>query len=208
MSVMPWYLWVGLFIFIGSVIWRVACLYINVPWPFWLSWVLHNPYMLVFCHPATIVKRMEGSSLADVLEIGCGAGRVLVPFAQLNPNCRFIGLDLQLRMIRKAEKLVKKTKLQNVEILQGDIRHRPFANRSFDLIYMVTVLGEIPARKQVIRDVCRLLKSGGRFSVTEVIPDPCYQTIGSVRRLFDRLGMVEESVEKGLLSYTITFVKN
>jgi ubiquinone/menaquinone biosynthesis C-methylase UbiE len=48
----------------------------------------------------------------------------------------------------------------------------PFADAAFDVVFMVTMLGEVPDRATAIREVARILRPGGRFSSTEAAGDP------------------------------------
>lgn len=58
----------------------------------------------------------------------------------------------------------------------------------FDRAWLVTVLGEVPAREAALREVYKALKLGGVLSIAEVIPDPHYQNQSTVRRLAEGAG--------------------
>ena len=110
-------------------------------------------------------------------------------------------------MVEKARSFIEREQLSNVAVMQGDIRYVHFESGAFDLIYLVTAIGEIPDREKVLKSLFSLLKPNGRFSITEVIPDPCYQTISTVRRMALSSGFIEEACYEGPLSYTINFKK-
>ena len=48
----------------------------------------------------------------------------------------------------------------------------PFASETFDVVFMVTVLGEVPDRAAAVKEAARVLRPGGEFSVTEAAGDP------------------------------------
>jgi hypothetical protein len=71
----------------------------------------------------------------------------------------------------------------------------------------VTVLGEIPEQKTALAEIFDSLKPGGVLSVTELIPDPHYQSRNTVRRLVLGAGFVEEHCFGNWLAFTLNFVK-
>ena len=190
------------------VVWRVACRSYNIPWPHWLAWVLKNPYMLVFCHPEEIAKRVSVSGADKVLDLGCGAGRISIPVAKrLSSQGSLLGVDLQARMVSKAlsyadkESVSERCSFEVIDILEQDIRGR------FDKIIIVTVLGEIPNIDLVMQKISSMLSEDGVVSVTEVIPDPCYVSKSSLKSLFEKHGFKVSKLYGGPLSYTMNFSK-
>jgi tRNA G46 methylase TrmB len=55
-------------------------------------------------------------SKARVLELGCAAGRNLIPFAVRNPGARAIGVDLSGAQVQEGRQNIKRLKLKNVEL--------------------------------------------------------------------------------------------
>jgi len=72
---------------------------------------------------------------------------------------------------------------------------------------LVTVLGEIPDKVAALRDLHRSLRPGGVLSVTEVLPDPHYQTVARVREPAAEGGFDESQVVRGWFSFTINLTK-
>jgi ubiquinone/menaquinone biosynthesis C-methylase UbiE len=68
-------------------------------------------------------------------------------------------------------------------------------------------LGEIPDRSAALAQCYQALKPGGRLSITELIPDPHYQTRSTVRRLAVEAGFRLLSIQGGWCFYTANFVK-
>ena len=62
--------------------------------------------------------------------------------------------------------------LSNVVPMQGDVQQIPFPDATFDAAFLVATLGEVPDRDRALRDLRRVLKSGGRLIVGEGQPDP------------------------------------
>lgn len=76
----------------------------------------------------------------------------------------------------------------NLEAVLGDVTQPHFPPRSFDVIYLCTVLGEIPDREAALKQCHEALKPGGRLSTTEIFPDPHYQSRTTVQRLANAAG--------------------
>ena len=75
------------------------------------------------------------------------------------------------------------------------------------MAFLVTTLGEIPDRAGAIAQCFRALKSGGILSISEMLPDPHYQSKTTVRRLAEAAGFQLQSVEGGMWLFTANFVK-
>jgi ubiquinone/menaquinone biosynthesis C-methylase UbiE len=83
----------------------------------------------------------------------------------------------------------------------------PFDNGSLDLVYMVTVLQEIPDRNRALHEVNRVLKPGGVLAVTELFPDPDYPWKSTTIKLCKGKGFVVDEVSGNFFNYTVRFKK-
>lgn len=75
------------------------------------------------------------------------------------------------------------------------------------MVFLVTTLGEIPDRAAMLAQAFRALKSGGVLSVSEMLPDPHYQSKTTVKRLAEAAGFRFQSVEGGSWLFMANFVK-
>lgn len=100
-----------------------------------------------------------------VLDLGCGPANQLAMIARLNPDTRFVGLDLSDEMLGFASERVEQDALSNVTLLRQDItRLDAFADASVDAVYSTVVLHQLPdvaAFEAVFRQVARVLRPGG-----------------------------------------------
>ena len=83
----------------------------------------------------------------------------------------------------------------------------PFEDGTFDAAYLVTVLGEIPDQAAAMRELARVLRPGGRLVVGELIGDPHYVGINSMRLRAAAAGLEFERREGGRLGYFARFAK-
>lgn len=104
---------------------------------------------------------------ALVLEAGCGTGCQTVLLAAANPQARFISLDRSPTSLAAAQQAVAARGLTNVELRQGDIFALPFADRSFDHIFLCFVLEHLADPAGALVGLHRLLRPGGTLTVIE-----------------------------------------
>lgn len=106
------------------------------------------------------INAREGS----VLEVGVGTGLSLQHYA---PHLQVTGIDFSHDMLRKAEAKVQERGLNQVKALrQMDARQLDFADNAFDTVAAMHVLSVVPDPEQVMREIARVLKPGGKLVVT------------------------------------------
>src|SRR5919199_326296 len=105
-----------------------------------------------------------------VLEIGCGSARDLCRLVE-NYDCRAIGVDSSNLILKFAERRMQKTGLSSkIRIIKGDVTNMNFFNDSqFDIVIAQSVLATIIDKDKAVREVSRVLKSGGDFGDIELI---------------------------------------
>lgn len=209
----------------GCWYWRWRCQKKSIPWPYQLAFWLENPFMVVFCNKDQLAQRLvallpsqakaQGVEKPScerplkVLDLGCGAGRILVPVAKLCSNAtRITAMDMQPEMLAKAAAACRQEGINHVQFKLLTL-HPPYGEAlgRFDLIYLVTVLGEIPKLAEVLGLLYRSLSPGGNLSITETLPDPCYLPSRSVQRAGEEAGLTVRATRHGIMSYTIEFAK-
>jgi SAM-dependent methyltransferase len=117
-----------------------------------------------------IPKLLQLSSSSSVLEIGCGSGGYAVHLAK-RIGCQVVGLDINAEGVRNANSLAEKDKLgARVKFEQFDVSQRlPVEDNAFDAIYSNDVLCHVPRRSQVLSDLRRVLKPGGRLLFSDAL---------------------------------------
>ena len=188
--------------------WRIACRKREIPWPWWLAWVMENPYMLLVNPAGRIVHSLSLQPGMSLLDLGCGAGRITVPAAvRLRPGGQALGVDMQERMISRLHRRARRYGVQNIRTqrlrLNQDLLPGPEGRTGWDRVSLVTVLGEIPDRFGLLQRVHNILGPRGILVITEVIPDPCYLRPATVRRQAAAAGFAVVRLERRWLSWTL-----
>jgi ubiquinone/menaquinone biosynthesis C-methylase UbiE len=98
----------------------------------------------------------------EVLDLGCGTGRFTVPMAE--SGAYVTGLDLSAGMLAVARAKLEERGLR-ADLREGDMAALPFPDGTFDTVTSMLALMHIPIadRPAVFREVCRVLKPGGRM---------------------------------------------
>ena len=174
------------------------------PYPFAEATLLDSPLRTLFFGPARVLATFDLKPGQRVLEIGSGTGYYSLETARrIGDGGRLICLDIQREMLLETHRRLCAAGFEGAGSIQARGEDLPFAANSFDHVLAVTVLGEIPGRSQALREIRRVLRPGGRLSVSEQLPDPDFITLGSLRRQLRASGFVEEATHcHFLLAYT------
>jgi ArsR family transcriptional regulator len=108
-----------------------------------------------------LVELTVATSLGDLLDVGCGQGRLLKLLASRARRLVGVDIDPAARRLARAELLV--AGLPNCSLRQGDMYALPFADAEFDTIILDDVLAEAARPEDAIGEARRLLKPGGRI---------------------------------------------
>lgn len=105
-----------------------------------------------------------------VVDLGSGAGNdCFVARSLAGELGKVIGVDFTEKMIEKARQNARQLGFKNVEFRQGDIENLPLAGGVADVVVSNCVLNLVPDKKQAFAEMFRVLKTGGHFSVSDIV---------------------------------------
>src|SRR5437016_5310455 len=97
--------------------------------------------------------------------MGCGTGMTAIAEARACPDAEIVGVDISPVMIEKGRRAVDACEPDvraRVALSVGDAADLPFDDASFDVVTGHSFLYLVPHRTEVLREVVRLLRPGGR----------------------------------------------
>ncbi len=105
-----------------------------------------------------------------VIDLGSGAGNdAFIARHEAGETGKIIGIDFTPAMIEKARSNAELRGYNNVEFRKGDIENMPVTSNVADVIISNCVLNLVPNKDAVVKEILRVLKPGGHFSISDIV---------------------------------------
>ncbi|GAB4342529.1 MAG: methyltransferase domain-containing protein [Candidatus Abyssubacteria bacterium] len=179
------------------------------PMPYTEAHHLLNPLRKLVLSPKKLVRRLDLKPDSAVLELGPGPGYFSLEVAQAVPHGRLVLVDIQQEMLDMARQRLESRGFTNVDYRKADATSLPFDTESFDVAFLVAVLGEVPDRDACLREIRRVLRPSGLLSLTEQnLGDPHFISRPEMLRSVHAAGF-QRCAQFGLsFNYTMNFRKS
>lgn len=193
------------FIFVQVVV-RLIRQFYQFPIPAFVARLIDNPIRRKIQSPKLIAEWIGAKKGMSILEIGPGPGTFTFEVVKkVGKNGYVSTIDIQEPIVSELNKKIGKLRIENVSARQASAYKLPFSDESFDRVFMVTVLGEIPDKRKALSEIKRVLKNDGLLAIGEFLPDPDYPRKKTVIGWCKKSGFALSEEYGNLLHYLLTF---
>ena len=110
----------------------------------------------------------ESTHPVEALDICSGTGDLALLLSRLSPLTKITCVDNCNEMLTLLEKRIHEQGIKNISLCCGDVTNLKYDNETFDLITVGFGLRNLPLKEKCLRDVYRILKSGGVFACIDL----------------------------------------
>ncbi|MDB9372240.1 class I SAM-dependent methyltransferase [Nodularia sphaerocarpa] len=133
-------------------------------WAFSYDWLF--PSVIYQAIHKRLLEYVDLAERANILDMGCGTGRLLERLATKFPDVRGTGLDLSSNMLRIAR--LSNSHHPRLIYIEGQAESLPFGEGQFDAVFSTISFLHYLEPQQVLSEVARVLSPGGRFYLVDI----------------------------------------
>jgi ubiquinone/menaquinone biosynthesis C-methylase UbiE len=188
---------------------RVIRSFHKFPIPQAFADLIDNPLRRRIQEPEATAIRHGLQPGMTVLEVGPGNGRYTLASSRLlGESGKIVTVDIEPRMIERVRKVARRKGVTNIEAFVASVYDLPFEDRTFDLIYMIAVIGEIPDPERAMGEFQRVLSSRGSLVFSELFMDPDYPRVSTIVKWAKSKGFRLQEKVGNFFHYTLIFHKS
>ena len=191
---------------------RIIRKIIHSPAPAFMGRILDSDLRRKMQSPEKVIQRSGIQKGMQVLEVGCGSGAITTFVARAVGNKGNVhALDIQPKMLQQLENKLSQPEnrdITNIKLIESSAYDLPFDGNSLDLVFMITVFGEIPDQNKALQEIKRVLKPGGILAITEMFLDPDYLLKSTATKKGEKAGFILDEISGSFWDYTIRFKNN
>jgi ubiquinone/menaquinone biosynthesis C-methylase UbiE len=182
-SILEWILWVILLLIGLHTMVRIVRRIHKFPIPAMFTNLIDNPLRRRLQHPEETARRHGIKPGMKVLDIGPGNGTYTIAAARaVGESGSVVAVDIEPQIIERLRQRIMEESIANLETRVADAYELPFNDGSFDVINMVTVIGEIPDPVRAMKEFRRVLVSSGKLVFSELFMDPDYPRATTIQK--------------------------
>ena len=176
-----------------------------VPIPAFLTTLIDHPLRHRFVQPPEKTPARHGIREGmRVLEVGPGRGTYTLAAARaVGESGEVVAIDIDPGLVERLQKRSRDEGITNLEVHIGDACNLEFGEEMFDVVYMITVMGELPDQSAALSEFHRVLREGGILAISELLPDPDYVSSDELMRLVTSNGFRVREEEGNRFYYTL-----
>ena len=205
------YITIGLplFLIVVHTIVRIVRHFHKYPMPEFAANIIDNPIRRRIQPPNETAIRHGIEPGMTVLEVGPGNGTYTIATARrVGENGKVTTIDIEPKMIERVNRRSQMEEIRNIEARVADVYELPFDDGFVDVIYMIAVIGEIPAPEQAMREFYRVLSPSGTLVFSELLLDPDYPRAITLIRLANAASFQLKKKVGNFFYYTLIFEKS
>ena len=205
------YIILGLPVFVlllGTIV-RIVRHFYKFPIPEFLASIIDNPLRRKFQPPSETAIRHGIKPGMTLLEVGPGNGTYTVAAARrVGDKGRVVTIDIEPKMIERVERRAQAEGIMNIEARVANVYDLPFEDGTFDVVYMIAVIGEIPAPEKAMKEFYRVLSPSGTLVFSELFSDPDYPRAQTLIRKANATSFRLKNKIGNFFYYTLIFEKD
>lgn len=177
--------------------------------PEFLANLIDNPLRRKLQPPSETAIRHGIKPGMTVLEVGPGNGTYTMAAARrVGDNGRIVTIDIEPKMIERVKGRAQAEGINNIEARVANVHDLVFEDETFDIIYMIAVIGEIPAPENAMKEFYRVLSPTGSLVFSELLFDPDYPRAQTLINKATAARFQLKNKIGNFFYYTLIFEKN